>query len=212
MHDDIKSQIKFGTDGWRGVISDNFTFANVRIVAQATAEWIKNELKVPAPAGGHVAIGYDTRFMSGDFAELVACVLAANGITVYLSDTPIPTPALSYGVVQIKGCCGIMITASHNPGKFNGIKIKTYQGGGASKDITDRVESHLGKTPVQDTTLAAAKSAGKIIIHDFKPVYLKFMRNYIDLKKIKSAKFKVLTDVMHGSGQRQAGMRARHCR
>ena len=109
---DIKDQIKFGTDGWRGVISDNFTFENVRIVAQAIAEWLNRDLKIKSgQSKKRVAVGYDTRFLSAEYAETVACVLAANGIEVYLSDRAIPTPALSYGVVNLKGVCGVMITA-----------------------------------------------------------------------------------------------------
>ncbi|OGX09096.1 MAG: hypothetical protein A2Y06_07870, partial [Omnitrophica WOR_2 bacterium GWA2_37_7] len=121
---------------------------------------------------------------------------------VYLSDKAIPTPALSYGVVQVKGVAGIMITASHNPAKFNGIKIKTSLGGGAPKEVTDKVEEFLGKTKVQDIDLDQAIKEKKIEIFDFKTDYLKFMKSYIDLKKIKNAKFKVIQDVMHGSGGR----------
>jgi phosphomannomutase len=117
-----------------------------------------------------------------------------------LSDTSIPTPALSYGVVKIEGVCGVMITASHNPAKFNGIKIKTSQGGGASNVITDKVESYLYKTSVKTMDFDEAVKSNKIIMHDFKIEYVKFMRNYLDLPKIKNAEFRVLTDVMHGSG------------
>lgn len=194
--------IKFGTDGWRGVISDNFTFENAAIAAQAISEWINKDLPGSANESKRIAVGYDTRFLSTEYAKIVSCVLAANGIEVYLSDTAIPTPALSYGVTQIKCAAGIMITASHNPAKFNGIKIKTSQGGGASTEITNKVESYLEKTPVLKINFEQARQERKIIIQDYKIAYLKFIRNYLDLKRIKNAKFKVLTDVMHGSGGR----------
>lgn len=193
-------EIKFGTDGWRGVIADVFTFKNVAIASQAIAQWI-NQHSQPVDGVKTVCVGYDNRFLSEEFAEIVSCVLAANGIKVYLSDTSLPTPALSFGVTRKKSVAGIMITASHNPGKFNGIKIKTPQGGAAGKDITDLVETYLHKTEVQRSTLAESKKNGSVVVLDFKAEYVKFLRNYIDFKKIKNAKFKVIQDVMHGSGR-----------
>ena len=196
---DIRSQIKFGTDGWRAVISDTFTFENVRIVAQAVAEWVnKNN---PQFLLKSASIGYDNRFLSAEYAEAFAEVFAANGIKSYLSDTSIPTPALSFGVVGLSNVCGIMITASHNPAKFNGIKIKTAQGGGASLDITNTVESYLGQNQVTRLNSREAIEQGLIVMHDFKKAYVKFIRGYINLKKMKTAKFKVLADIMHGSGR-----------
>ena len=194
-----KDVIKFGTDGWRAVISDTFTFENVEIISQAISEWVNRDLK-KIRGVKRVAVGYDTRFMSAEYAQLVACVLAANKIKVTLSDAPIPTPALSYGVTVHHGVAGIMITASHNPYSFNGVKIKTAQGGGASKDITNKVEAYLCETPVRKMDFDEARRKGLITMHNFKTEYLKFMRSYIDLKKIRSSKFKVLMDAMHGSG------------
>ncbi len=196
---DIRSQIKFGTDGWRAVISDTFTFENVRIVAQAVADWVhKNNPQFPDKS---VSVGYDNRFLSAEYAQAVAEVFAANGIKTYLSDTSLPTPTLSFGVVGFKNVCGIMITASHNPAKFNGIKIKTAQGGAASKDITGTVESYLGQTPLKRMNFSEALAQGLIVVHDFKKGYVKFLRAYVNLKKMKKAKFKVLSDIMHGSGR-----------
>lgn len=194
------NEIKFGTDGWRGVIGDVFTFKNVATVSQAIAEWI-NHNTTAIHGIRTTCIGYDNRFLSQEFAELVACVFAANNIKVFLSDTSLPTPALSFGVTRKKSVAGIMITASHNPGKFNGIKIKTAQGGAAGKDITDVVEANLHKTEVKKIDVSQAKKDGLIVIHDFKDDYVKFIRNYVDFKKIKAAKFKVIQDVMHGSGR-----------
>jgi len=108
--------IKFGTDGWRGVISDNFTFKNVRVVAQAVSDWIEKDF-----SNKNVVVGYDTRFLSGEYAELVSRVMAANGIKVLLSNRAVPTPAVSLITREKHLCAGIMITASHNPARFNGI-------------------------------------------------------------------------------------------
>lgn len=196
---DNKPPIKFGTDGWRAVISDTFTFENVRIVAQAAAEWInKNN---PQFLLKSASIGYDNRFLSAEYAQAVAEVFAANGIKAYLSDTSLPTPALSFGVVGFSNVCGIMITASHNPAKFNGIKIKTAQGGAASKEITGAIEGYLGQTPVRRLAFREAADQGLIVVHDFKKAYVKFIRGYLNLKKMKTAKYKVLADIMHGSGR-----------
>src|ERR1700690_15176 len=155
---DIRSQIKFGTDGWRAVISDTFTFENVRIVAQAVADWVnKNN---PQFLMKSASVGYDNRFLSAEYAQAVAEVFAANGIKTCLSDTSLPTPALSFGVVGLKNVCGIMITASHNPAKFNGIKIKTAVGGAAPKDITNTVENYLGQSPVKSLDLKTGCAQG----------------------------------------------------
>ena len=205
------SEIKFGTDGWRAVISDTFTFKNVRMVAQATADWIRHE-GMPSMLGttsnspqkgkvSPVAVAYDNRFLSSEYAQAFAQVLAANGIKVFLSDTSVPTPALSYAVTLLKGVCGIMITASHNPAKFNGIKIKTSQGGAASRDITNAVESYLGKSEIKVVDFNTALADQTVVMQDFKKAYVQFIRRYLDLKKIKNTKYRVLTDIMHGSGR-----------
>ncbi len=194
------SEIRFGTDGWRAVISDTFTFKNVAIVAQAISEWVNYDLRRKAGIPKKAAVGYDTRFLSSKYAEIVGRILAANGIEVILSDSAIPTPALSFGVTQNDCIAGIMITASHNPGYFNGIKIKTAQGGAAGSDVTGAVEGYLNKTEVKTIELEEATKEKKIVFHNFKESYVKFLRSYLDLPKIKSSHFKVITDVMHGSG------------
>jgi len=181
------SQIKFGTDGWRAIIADTYTLENVRVLAQATADYLAGPKKV--------AVGYDTRFMSGKFAEAAAIVLQNNGMDVLLSDQPTPTPALSFVVKSRKLDLGIMITASHNPAEYNGFKIKNSSGGGASEEITKAVEGLLGKNPVKDSA-----PSQPIKTADITKDYVKFIRNYIDLKKIRNKKFKVLVDSMYGSG------------
>mgnify|MGYP001371930318 FL=1 len=181
------SSIKFGTDGWRAIIADTYTIENVKILSQAVADYLGS--------GKKVAVGYDTRFMSDIFAKAAAVVLQSNGIEVILSDRPTPTPALSFVVKSRKLDLGVMITASHNPAEYNGFKIKNSAGGGASLELTKEVESLLGKSAVKDSVLSS-----EVKLADITKDYIKFIRNYIDLKKIKNKKFKVLVDSMYGSG------------
>ena len=183
-----KQTIKFGTDGWRGVVGDNYTFANLKIVSQAVADYLG--------PGKKVAVGYDTRFMSATFAQVSAEVLINNGIGVTLSDRSIPTPALSFTVKKRSLDLGIMITASHNPAEYNGFKIKVASGGAASPEVTENIERRLGGTPVKETNAGA----GRILKEDLTADYVKFIRHYIDFKKIKNKRFKVLVDTMYGSG------------
>lgn len=184
----LNQEIKFGTDGWRGVISDNFTFENVRRVARAIAEYYKK--------GSRIAVGYDTRFMSDKYAQVVSEVLLYNGIKVVLSDRAIPTPMLSFAVRKRKLTAGVMITASHNPAEYNGIKIKTASGGAAGVEVTGKIEKLLARE-LDDPGI---RGSVKIKKADFSRDYVKFLRSYINLKKLKNARFRVLVDVMHGSG------------
>jgi phosphomannomutase len=180
--------IKFGTDGWRGIIGDNYTFANLEIVSQAVADYLRK--------GKTVAIGYDTRFLSDYFAETSARVLKNNGINVILSDRPIPTPALSFAVCSRKLDLGIMITASHNPAEYNGFKIKLPSGGAAGPEVTGEIEQLLGRTAVKKSSDSSTRISKEDLIRQ----YVKFIRSYIDLEKLKHKKFKVLVDAMYGSG------------
>ncbi|MBI4982255.1 MAG: phosphoglucomutase/phosphomannomutase family protein [Candidatus Omnitrophica bacterium] len=182
------SEISFGTDGWRGIIADNYTFKNLKIVSQAVADY--------AGSGKKIVVGFDTRFMSGIFAEIAAKVFSANGMEVILSDRPTPTPALSFAVKEKKFDLGIMITASHNPAEYNGFKIKNSSGGAAVKEVTNAVEALLGKSIVKD----APSEQTPVKKEDLTKAYIKFIRSYIDMKKIKVKKFKVLVDSMYGSG------------
>jgi alpha-D-glucose phosphate-specific phosphoglucomutase len=184
----IREEIKFGTDGWRGIIADNYTIKNVKILSQAVADYLG--------PGKKVAIGFDTRFMSGNFARVAAEVIANNGIEVILSRSFLPTPALSYAVRTRKLDLGIMITASHNPAEYNGFKIKDPSGGSAAPEVTQDIENRLGNTPVKESSNASVKISEEDLIKD----YVRFIRSYIDLKKIKNKKFKVLVDSMYGAG------------
>src|SRR5512139_2608804 len=132
--------IHFGTDGWRAVISDEFTFENVRQVAQAIAGWV-NESSGQKPAV--MVVGFDTRFLSDRYAIEVARVLAANGVTVHLTNADAPTPAVSFAITQLGAQGGVMITASHNAPRYNGIKLKAAYGGSASNEDCRRIEDHL---------------------------------------------------------------------
>ncbi|MBZ0308545.1 MAG: phosphoglucomutase/phosphomannomutase family protein, partial [Anaerolineae bacterium] len=135
--------ISFGTDGWRAVIAEEFTFDNVRLVSQATADFINNELRnSDEPL---VVVGYDTRFLSDRFAMAVASVMAANGIKVLLTRADSPTPAVSYNVLGKGATAGVMITASHNPPRYNGFKLKSAQGASASPEDCKKVENYLEK-------------------------------------------------------------------
>lgn len=180
--------IKFGTDGWRGIIARDYTFENLKIVSQAVADYLGK--------GKKIALGYDTRFLSKEFAQASAEVFAANGISVVLSDRAIPTPAVSLAVRAGKLDLGVMITASHNPAAYNGFKIKTTSGGAAGPEVTRKVESYLGKSPVK----CWARAKDKIITRDLSKEYVQFIRSYIDFKSIKNKNFKVLVDSMFGSG------------
>ena len=132
--------IKFGTDGWRAVISDTFTFNNLRLVAQAIADMV---LEGHLNGEPQVVIGYDTRFLSDRYAADVARVMAANGITSWLTRADTPTPSISFSVVHKQADAGIVITASHNAPRYNGIKLKSAYGGSASPEQGRQVESFL---------------------------------------------------------------------
>jgi len=189
------TEIKFGTDGWRGIISDNFTFANVRRVAAAIADYYIREAQKASVGSLVMAVGYDTRFLSADYAQAVSEVLSSRGIEVVLSECALPTPALSFAVRSRKLFAGVMITASHNPAEYNGIKIKTASGGAAGVEVTAEVEKLLENPLEMKTGLE-----GKIKKTDLVAGYVKFLRGYINLKMLKKSRYRVLVDSMHGSG------------
>lgn len=182
------NKIKFGTDGWRAVIGEDYTYENLKVLSQAVSDYLG--------PGKSIAVGYDTRFMSGRFAEASAEVFRNNGIEVTLSDQAMPTPALSFTVKNRKLDLGIMITASHNPAEYNGFKIKNSSGGAADPEVTRTVEELLGKNPVKEEVRSSAKVKKEDLISD----YVKFIRGYIDLKRVRNKRFKVLVDAMYGSG------------
>jgi phosphomannomutase len=187
--------IKFGTDGWRGVIADDFTFAHVRTAAEAIAAYIHSRKGSAQedPAKG-LSIAYDTRFASKAFARACAEVVAATGIPVQLAHAVTPTPALSYGVRERGAAGGIMITSSHNPAQWNGVKYKAWYGGSGKPSIMAEIESHLGKPAPR-----AAKPAA-ITEVDFLPSYLKAIESFADLDRIAKSGMKFCIDSMYGAG------------
>ena len=188
------TDIHFGTDGWRALIADDFTFENVRLVSQATAEWLKRDQR----AADGVVIGYDTRFLSGSFATAVAEVMAANDIKVALSSSFLPTPALSYAVRERKAGGGVMITASHNPARWNGYKVKPWFGGSAPPEVTAAIEAS-GR--VAYVPLGEAETQGRVERIDVRNAYLKAISNFVDIEGIRNAGFNVLIDSMFGAAQ-----------
>jgi phosphomannomutase len=183
-------QIKFGTDGWRAVIADDFTFANVRIAAEAIAAYVHAK---EDPAKG-LCIGYDTRFGSKAFARTCAEVAASTGIPVMLANAVTPTPALSFGVRERGAAGGIMITSSHNPAQWNGVKYKAWYGGSGKPSIMTEIESYLGK-PV-----ARPAQPASIVEVDFLPTYLKAIEGFTSLDKLAKSGMKFAIDSMYGAG------------
>jgi len=195
------SKIKFGTDGWRAVISDDFTFENVEIVGQAVADFIKARKK-GVYRKKKIVVGYDTRFLSGKYAELAARVLAANGIKVFLSDKPCSTPSVGLYIRDNKLTGGIMITASHNPFQYNGIKYKNNYGGSAGNDIIGAIEKRLHKRPVRTMPLEKALKEKRVVIDDLMGLQIRDIKKFADMKLLKKARLKVLVDSMNGTGDR----------
>ena len=195
------TDIRFGTDGWRGMIADDFTFENVRLVAQATAEWLKRDRQ----AARGVVIGYDTRFLSASFASAVAEVMAANDIKVALSSAFLPTPALSFAVRERRAGGGVMITASHNPARWNGFKVKPWFGGSASEEVTAAIEEAIpgiiASGRVVHTPLAEAEARGAVERIDVRSAYLKTIAAFVDIDRIRGAGLSVLIDSMFGAAQ-----------
>jgi alpha-D-glucose phosphate-specific phosphoglucomutase len=192
--------IKFGTDGWRGIIAQDFTFDNVRACAQAVADYIK---QVGLTDRGLI-IGYDTRFASEDFASAAAEVAAGNGIKVYLCPKATPTPVVSYGILAKKAGGAIIITASHNPAMWNGFKYKNEEGSSASPEVTAEIEkriSHIQTTgKINRLPLSEALDQGTVQYLDLAPIYVKQLARLIDLNRLRQARLKVIVDPMYGAG------------
>ncbi len=198
--------IKFGTDGWRAVISDTFTFANLRLVAQAMADLILEE----DATNPSVVIGFDTRFLSDRYAADVARVMAANGVQTWLARADTPTPAISYAIVNKKATAGVMITASHNAPRYNGIKLKASYGGSASPSQGRRVEQILQRNQeiLHGPNLMELESAIRQgIIQKFDPAwaYYEHLGTLVDMDMVSSGELRVVADGMYGSGRRAIG-------
>ncbi len=185
------TQIKFGTDGWRGLIADDFTFDNVRRVAAAIAGYV---LKHEDPTRG-IVVGYDTRFLSDRAARAVAEVIAGAGIPVLLANDYVPTPAVSYNVKKLGAAGGVMVTSSHNPWNWNGVKFKAEFGGSATPAIMKSIEDELGEGAVPSGQAATIEEV------DLKPAYVEAVSEFADLDLIRGANFKFAIDSMYGSGR-----------
>lgn len=191
--------IHFGTDGWRAVIGEEFTFDHVREVAQAIAEYIR-ESKPGDDAP--VVVGFDTRFLSDRFAIAVSEVLAGNGLRVILSRADCPTPVVSYAVRALKAQAGLMITASHNAPRYSGIKLKNSGGASASTGETKRVEEKLrAGAPLKSLAYDDALKAGLITRTNFFPLYFSHIQTLVNIPTISRGQWRVVTDPMYGAGR-----------
>lgn len=195
--------IKFGTDGWRAVISDTFTFANLQLVAQAIADYVLEETETSQP---EAVVGFDTRFLSDRYAAEVARVLAGNGIVAWLTRADAPTPAISYNVVHKKAAAGIMITASHNAPRYNGVKLKAAYGGAVSKQQGHMIERLLDRNQEQargPNMIDYQQALDQGLIRRFDPAwaYYEHLGQLLNVDVISSGELRVVADPMYGSGR-----------
>jgi len=186
--------IKFGTDGWRAVIAEDFTFRNLERAVQATADtWTAQQ---PPATNKTVIVGYDRRFLSDQFGRRAAEVFAANGFQVILSTCPAPTPSVSYAVKQRKAVGGVMITASHNPPIFNGYKLKAHYGGSAESSLCQEVEKRLD----QSQTPALNGGSRSIVLEDLRPAHFQAIKKLVDFKLIARSKLRFAHEALFGVG------------
>ncbi|MGQ9688571.1 MAG: phosphoglucomutase/phosphomannomutase family protein [Desulfobaccales bacterium] len=193
-------KIKFGTSGWRGIIAEDFTFANARLVCQAIAEFLQQA----GVASQGVIVGYDTRFLSEAFAATAAEVLAGNAITAYLATRDVPTPVVSFAIRKDQRGGGINITASHNPSEWNGIKFSPAQGGPAPTPITTAIEELIGGMTaegVKSIPLSEARDRGLVVDIDPRAGYFDHLRTLVDTEALGRAGLKVVVDVLYGTGR-----------
>ena len=191
-------KIKFGTDGWRGEIADDYTFENLRRAAQGFASYLLENNR----RGQWVVVGYDKRFHSENFAAATAEVLAGNNLNVYLTDGATPTPTIAYAVVNKKACGAVNITASHNPATDNGFKVRDENGGAIDPEGLKRIEALIPESAenVKHIPLNQAMRDGKVIVFDASEAYFAHIQKFVDLQKIKDAGLTVVVDVMWGNG------------
>ena len=195
-----KNPIQFGTDGWRAIIAEDFTFENVRYCAQGVADYLKQS----GLSGQGIIIGYDTRFASEDFAAATAEIIAGNGIRVFLCPRATPTPVVSYGVLAKKTGGGIIITASHNPGAWNGFKYKNEHGSSASDETTASIErcvaTAFDSEKFNRIPLAEAREKGLVEDIDLDAIYFTQVARLVDLDAIRRGGLKLVFDPMYGVG------------
>ncbi len=194
--------IQFGTDGWRALMSEEFTVENVKICAQAVCNFMLDR----DMGQNGLIIGYDTRFNSEVFAKTVAEVAAGNQIPVILCDRPCPTPVLSYNLVSKECGAGVVITASHNSKEWNGFKFKPSYGGSASPEIISEIETYISSIgnpeKIPTMPIESAKEMGLLEQIDPEPIYLNHIAELVNLKRIRNAGLNIAVDSMHGAGSR----------
>lgn len=196
----MSTPIEFGTDGWRAIIAEDFTFPNVRAVALSAARLLKQS----GLASRGMVVGYDTRFGSDRFAEAVAEVVTAAGVPVALADRFCPTPAVSYNVLRRHAGGAIVITSSHNPASWNGLKYKPDYAGSASPEVVAQLEAPLAEIlsgEIARMPLDEAKSAGLLQTFDARSPYLQRLGELVDLETLRAAGLRVAVDSMYGAGQ-----------
>lgn len=196
------SNIQFGTDGWRGVIAEDFTFENLRIVTNATAEQFLEDIKNSKDGPllqNLVFVGYDRRFLGKEFATCVANVFSSKGLNVNLYNSDVPTPMISFDVKKNHAVGGIVITASHNPANFSGFKIKQPTGSSAAKDYTSKVEKRISDTLIEPSRGKDDKNQNIKIIPPSQD-YINYIKKTIDLEKLKNLNTTIIVDPMHGAG------------
>jgi len=192
--------IEFGTDGWRAVIADEYTFENLERVAQATAAWLHSDYG-DSPS---VVIGHDTRFLGHQFAERAAQILTEAGVHVTFADTMVSTPAISWATQALDCDAGIVITASHNPPAYNGYKIKAHFGGPAPPEMIVAVEDAVGPAshlPDDLTPFEDLRDSGRLSLHDVRSGYLNALRDALNVDAIADSGLTVAHDAMYGVGQ-----------
>lgn len=194
------SSIKFGTSGWRGIIAEDFTFPNARLVCQAIA----NYLQQAGLASKGVVIGYDTRFRSKAFAGAAAEVMAGNSIVSYFTNRDCPTPVVSFAIRVGRRAGGINITASHNPAEYNGLKFSPATGGPAPEDVTKPIETmanSLDPAAVKRLSLEQAREKGLVVDIDPRQDYFQHLKTLVDTEVLRQAGLKVVVDVLYGTGR-----------
>ncbi len=193
----MTTDIRFGTDGWRALIAEDFTFENVARCAHGLCA----HLKEAGVADQGLVVGYDTRFLSPEFAETVAAVCSAQGIKVFFANMPAPTPVLSYNVLHHQAGGAAIITASHNPSQWNGFKFKPDYAGSATQEITDRLEQSIAEiAPSSVQSVAQGRNNSLIVGLDPFPPYWERIASLVDLDAIKGAGLNVVVDSMYGAG------------
>ena len=192
------SVIRFGTDGWRGLIAEDFTFDNVRACAQATSRYLQES----GTAGKGIVVGYDTRFASEQFAAAVAEVMAAHDIHVYLCDRAAPTPVVGYAILTHGAAGSVVITSSHNPALYSGFKVRTEYAGAAPPEVVAKIESLLpddGRA-VRRMPLSQAKESARVQMIDPEQPYMAHVAELVDVERLRWAGMRIVADPMFGAG------------